>query len=78
KTRRLWSERLFAVMLADSPLASAERIYWQVLRREVFVVSGSGLGPILGNLISARLTEQGYRQAIIQQNTSLESVVSMV
>lgn len=78
KTRRLWSERLFAVMLADSPLASEERIYWQVLRREVFVVSGSGLGPILGNLISARLTEQGYRPAIIQQNTSLESVVSMV
>lgn len=78
KTRRLWSERLFAVLLADSPLAAEERLYWQDLRREVFVVPGSGLGPILGNLISARLTEQGYRPAIIQQDTSLESVVSMV
>jgi DNA-binding transcriptional LysR family regulator len=78
KSRRLWSERLFAVLLANSPLAAEERIYWQDLRREVFVVPGSGLGPILGNLISARLTEQGYRPAIIQQDTSLESVLSMV
>ncbi len=78
KSRRLWSERLFAVLLANSPLAAEERIYWQDLRREVFVVPGSGLGPILPNLISARLTEQGYRPAIIQQDTSLESVLSMV
>lgn len=39
---------------------------------------GNGLGPILGNLISARLTEQGFRPNIIYQDTSLESVLSMV
>lgn len=78
KTRRVWSERLFAVLLAGSPLAALERIYWQDLRREVFVVPSSGIGPILGNLISARLTEQGFRPAIIQQDTCLESVLSMV
>lgn len=78
KSRRLWSERLFAVLLADSLLATQERIYWQDLRREVFVVSNNGIGPLLADLISARLTEQGFRPAIIQQDTSLESVVSMV
>lgn len=78
KSRRLWSERVFVVLPTDSPLASQERIYWQELRREVFVVPNSGIGPILGNLISARLTEQGYRPAIIYQDTSLESVLSMV
>lgn len=78
KSRPLWSERLFAVLLSDNLLAERERIYWQDLRREVFVVPTAGIGPILGNLLSARLTEQGFRPAIIYQDTSLESVVSMV
>lgn len=60
------------------PLTRHERIYWQDLRREVFVVPSGGLGPILGNLLSARLTEQGYRPYIIYQETSLESVLAMV
>lgn len=78
KSRKLWSERLFTVLPIDNPLAEQERIYWQELQREVFVVPNSGIGPILGNLISARLTEQGFRPAIIQQDTSLESVLAMV
>lgn len=78
KSRPLWSERLFAVLLSDNALAERERIYWQDLRREVFVVPTAGVGPILGNLLSARLTEQGFRPAIIYQDTSLESVLSMV
>lgn len=78
ESRKLWSERLFAVLLADSRLAEQERVYWHELRREVFVVPNSGIGPILGSLVSASLTQQGYRPAIIQQDTSLESVLSMV
>lgn len=78
KSRPLWSERLFAVLLSGNALAERERIYWQDLRREVFVVPTAGVGPILGNLLSARLTEQGFRPAIIYQDTSLESVLSMV
>lgn len=78
KNRPLWSERLFAVLPEGSPHLAQDRIYWHDLRREVFVVAGSGLGPILGNLISARLTEQGFRPGIIYQDTSIESVLSMV
>jgi DNA-binding transcriptional LysR family regulator len=77
-SRPLWSERLFAALLGDSDLLSRDRIYWQDLRREVFVVSSNGIGPILGNLISARLTEQGFRPAVIYQDTSQESVLSMI
>lgn len=77
-SKPLWSERLFAALLEDSALLERERIYWQDLRREVFVVSSTGLGPIFGNLISARLTEQGFRPAVIYQDTSQESVLSMV
>ena len=75
---RVWSERLFAVLSQDHVLAEREQLYWQDLRREVFVVPSGGLGPIFGNLIAARLTEQGNRPNIILQDTSLESVLSMV
>jgi DNA-binding transcriptional LysR family regulator len=78
KSRRLWSEQLMVVMLDDNHLLKEERIYWQALRREVFVVPSGGLGPILGNLLSAKLTEQGYRPNIIYQDTGLESVLSMI
>ncbi|MDK2770332.1 MAG: LysR family substrate-binding domain-containing protein [Sphingomonas sp.] len=77
-SRRIWSERLYAVLPVDHALAEKEQIYWQDLRREVFVVPGGGLGPVFGNLIAARLTEQGNRPNIILQDTSLESVLSMV
>jgi DNA-binding transcriptional LysR family regulator len=77
-SRHIWSERLFAVLPKDHALTGKEQIYWQDLRREVFVVPAGGLGPIFGNLIAARLTEQGHRPDIILQDTSLESVLSMV
>lgn len=78
KSRRLWSEQLMLVLLEDNRLLLEERIYWQDLRREIFVVPSGGLGPTLGNLLSAKLTEQGYRPNIIYQDTGLESVLSMI
>ncbi len=76
--RRIWSERLFVAVPEDHVLAQKDQIYWQDLRREVFVVPAGGLGPIFGNVIAARLTEQGKLPSIILQDTSLESVLSMV
>jgi DNA-binding transcriptional LysR family regulator len=78
KTRALWSERLMVALTDHHRLLENERIYWQDLRREVFVVPSGGIGPILGNLLAARLTEQGYRPNIIVQDTSLESALSIV
>lgn len=77
-SKPLWSERLFAVFLEDNDLLSKDRIYWQDLRREVFVLSSNGIGPTLGGLVSARLTEQGFRPAVIYQDTTQESVLSMI
>lgn len=78
KTRPLWSERLMVALAGQHRLLDNERIYWQDLRREVFVVPSNGIGPILGNLLASRLTQQGYRPNIIVQDTSLESVLSIV
>lgn len=77
-SRPAWAERILVVLPVDHELLTRDRIYWQDLRREVFVVQSGGLGPSFGNLIAARLTEQSKSPAIIRQNTSLESVVSIV
>ncbi|ATW05261.1 LysR family transcriptional regulator [Sphingorhabdus sp. YGSMI21] len=76
--RPLWSERLLIALNTGHPLLKKERIHWSDLRREVFVVPSSGIGPVIANMLAARLTEQGYRPNIIVQDTSLESVISMV
>jgi DNA-binding transcriptional LysR family regulator len=80
KSRRLWSEQLMVVMLDDNHLLKEERIYWQALRREVFVVPNSvALVPILGNLIVRAADRAGISAGdIIYQDTGLESVLSMV
>ena len=77
-SRAVWSEKLYAVLPDDHELADREKVYWQDLRREIFVVPSSRLGPIFENLIASRLTEQGRRPNIIVQDTSLESVLSIV
>lgn len=74
----LWSERLMIALPEGHKLLDGDRIYWTDLRREVFVLPGGGIGPIISNLLAARLTEQGYRPNIIVQDTSLESVLSIV
>lgn len=77
-SRPAWAERILVALPVDHELLARDRIYWQDLRREVFVVQAGGLGPSFGNLIAARLTEQSKSPAIIRQNTSLESVISIV
>ncbi|MXP29297.1 LysR family transcriptional regulator [Porphyrobacter algicida] len=78
RSRPLWSERLMIALLEGHRLSEHERIYWPELRREVFVLPSDGLGPILGNLLSARLTEQGFRPNVIYQETSLASLLAMI
>ena len=78
RSRQVWSDRLMVTLLDGHRLLENDRIYWTDLRREVFVVPSGGIGPIVANLLAARLTEQGYRPNIITQDTSLESVLSIV
>lgn len=77
-SRSVWSEKVYAVLPDDHELATREQIYWPDLRREIFVIPSGGLGPIFENLIASRLTEQERRPNIIVQDTSLESVLSIV
>jgi DNA-binding transcriptional LysR family regulator len=78
RSRPLWSERLMVALPEAHPLLENERIYFTDLRREVFVLPSGGAGPSIANLLAARITDQGHRPNIIAQDTSYESVLSIV
>lgn len=77
-SRSLWSERLIVALNTTHHLQNSERIYWSDLRQETFVIPRGGIGPIIENLLSARLTEPGYRANVIVQEASIESLLSMI
>ncbi len=78
RKRALWSERLMVALPEGHVLLASERIFFTDLRREVFVVPSGGTGPTISNLLAARMTDQGYRPNIITQDTSHETILSMV
>jgi DNA-binding transcriptional LysR family regulator len=76
--RGLWTERLLLVAPEAHPLVGADAIHWTDLRSEVFVLPTDGIGPVIANVLTAKLGAHGYRANIILQDTSIESVISTV
>jgi DNA-binding transcriptional LysR family regulator len=75
--RPLWGERIMVAMPLDHRLARNEQIYWSDLRQEVFVLPSQFPGPDLADLLIARLAEPGRRPHIIEQDVSMENILSM-
>jgi DNA-binding transcriptional LysR family regulator len=77
-TRRpLWGERVMLAMPVEHRLATSDRIYWTDLRQEVFVLPSQFPGPDMADLLIARLAEPGRRPHIIEQDVSMENILSM-
>jgi DNA-binding transcriptional LysR family regulator len=76
--RPLWSERLMLALPPGHRLIEQDEIFWTDLRREIFVVSTLGDGPVISGLIRHRLAGQGYDANIIVQQTRGENILSMV
>lgn len=76
--RNLWTERLVVAVPENHPLTQADAIHWTDLRSEVFVVPTQGIGPVISELLAAKLATHGHRAKIIAQDTSIESVISTV
>lgn len=76
--RNLWTERIMVVVPENHRLNDADAIHWTDLRHEVFVLPTDGIGPIIADMLSSKLSAQGHRANIIGQDTSLESVISTV
>ncbi len=76
--RNLWTERLVVAVPQDHRLTEADAVHWTDLRNEVFVLPTQGIGPVVSEILAAKLTAHGYRANIILQDTSIESVISTV
>lgn len=76
--RGLWTERLMLVVPEAHALVEVDAIHWTDLRSEVFVLPTDGIGPVIANVLNAKLGAHGYRANIILQDTSIESVISTV
>lgn len=76
--RRLWTERLLVVLSGGHRLLANERIHWNDLRNEVFVLPSGSRGSSARNIVTARLTDQGYRPNILFQTVLPQTIMSMV
>src|SRR3546814_12334604 len=76
--RSVWSDRLLVALQSGHRLLQSDQIYWSDLRRDVFVVTGGGIGSTLSNLLSARLSGQVGRPNTLVQNTSLQNGIDLV
>jgi DNA-binding transcriptional LysR family regulator len=76
--RPLWGERIMVAMPLDHRLARNDQMYWSDLRQEVFVLPSQFPGPDMADLLIARLAEPGRRPHIIEQDVSMENILSMV
>lgn len=76
--RWLWSERLMVALPDDSKLVGQDTIFWTDLRTCVFVLTTSCTGPRIAEVVRQRLGAHGLSANIITQETSSETIVSMV
>ena len=77
-SRRLWSERLLAVLPSSHPFAGCEGVTWADLASEAFLVRHGGTGPQVHDLIVQRLAERLPPSSIQRFSVERATLLSMV
>ena len=77
-SRPLWSERHLVVMPKTHPLASRERIHWQDLAGERFLLTERDPGPETRNLLMGKLGSPGYTPEIDMDDIGRDTVISSI
>lgn len=75
---RLWIEHAFVVLPSDHKLVQVERLSWQDVRDETFIVSSGGPGPEIQDYLVKRLAGLGFRPSIDVHDVSRESLMHLV
>ena len=78
RKRWLWSERLMVVLPKDNRLIEQDTIFWTDLRKCVFVLPATCSGPRIAEIIRQRMGAHGLNASIITQETTSETIASMV
>lgn len=76
--RWLWSEMLMVALPKGDKLTDQDTVFWTDLRASVFVLPTSCTGPRIAEIVRQRLGAHGLSASIITQETSSETIVSMV
>ncbi len=77
-TAQLWSERVFAVLPKNHTLADRERIAWEDLRAETFVVSESDPGPEIHDFLIKHLADLGVHPSIERHRVGRDNLMQIV
>ncbi len=75
---RLWTEHVFVVLPSSHKLAEIEKLSWQQIRDETFIVSSGGPGPEIQDYLVKRLAGLGFRPTIDVHDVSRESLMHLV
>jgi DNA-binding transcriptional LysR family regulator len=74
----LWTEQIYVVLPEGHRLAALDKLSWQEVRDETFIVSSGGPGPEIQDYLVARLGGLGFRPTIDVHEVSRESVTHLV
>lgn len=77
-SRVIWRDLLMAVMSEAHPLAQRDRITWQDLATETFLVRDGGTGPQVHDLIIVRAVGKWPVPAILRCDVGRDSLLSMI
>lgn len=77
-SERLWIEHVYVVVPASHELADSEKLSWQEVRDETFIVSSGGPGPEIQDYLVKKLAGLGFRPMIEVHDVSRESLMHLV
>lgn len=72
----LWSSGIVAALGENHRLAVHETLGWQALKDELFVLPCSDAGIDLQDMVTARLSEPGWRPRVEIQSVSQETIIN--
>jgi DNA-binding transcriptional LysR family regulator len=78
ETTHLWSERVFAVLPDEHPLALREELDWTDLAGECFIVSDVAPGPEIHDYLIQRLADFGYHPEVHVQYVGRDNLLPLV
>lgn len=78
ETTRLWEERVFAVLPQDHGLVEREKIGWDDLRDEHFIVSETNPGPEIHDYLVKHLAELGHHPRVERCGVGRDNLMKLV
>ncbi|MEW5997882.1 MAG: LysR family transcriptional regulator [Pseudomonadota bacterium] len=73
-----WSERVLVALPSSHPLAERELIHWTDLRGERFLLSATGPGPEIRDMLLGRLSVAGMQPDVRMHRSSRETILGVL